>query len=74
MPLLFLIIEIKALREAWKKCQYLHCDISIANIMINQEGRGVLIDWELAKKIPMDVSQIAQPTSTWHPNRTVTFN
>ncbi|KAF5381568.1 hypothetical protein D9615_005549 [Tricholomella constricta] len=37
-------------RQAYEMCQYIHRDISARNILIDEQGRGVLNDWDLAKK------------------------
>lgn len=36
-------------KEAYEKCKIIHRDISGRNILIDEEGRGVLNDWDLAK-------------------------
>ncbi|KDR84298.1 hypothetical protein GALMADRAFT_87215 [Galerina marginata CBS 339.88] len=38
-------------QEAFQKCGILHRDISAGNIMINDEGRGILNDWDLARTV-----------------------
>jgi serine/threonine protein kinase len=35
--------------DAYEKASVLHRDISPGNIMITSDGRGFLIDWDLAK-------------------------
>lgn len=30
--------------------EILQCDISVGNILLTDEGKGILIDWELAKR------------------------
>jgi hypothetical protein len=42
---------VQAHGEAYEKAGILHRDISPGNIMITEEGRGFLIDWDLAKSI-----------------------
>ncbi|KJA18888.1 hypothetical protein HYPSUDRAFT_44722 [Hypholoma sublateritium FD-334 SS-4] len=37
---------------AWFKCQILHRDISVGNIVITADGEGILIDWDLCVKFP----------------------
>ena len=41
----------------------LHRDVSAGNIILTDEGRGLLIDWELAKKVDQGGSR--------RPDRTV---
>ncbi|KAG6886958.1 hypothetical protein C0992_001430 [Termitomyces sp. T32_za158] len=36
-------------RQAYERCGYIHRDISGRNILIDENGRGVLNDWDLAK-------------------------
>ncbi|KAI5115959.1 hypothetical protein M0805_002678 [Coniferiporia weirii] len=43
----------------------LHRDISIGNIMITHDGRGMLIDWDLAKPIDKDGVIHYGRTGTW---------
>ncbi|KAF5371049.1 hypothetical protein D9757_010299 [Collybiopsis confluens] len=38
--------------KAVDRCSLLHRDISSGNIVITDQGRGMLIDWELSKKVP----------------------
>ena len=38
-------------RDAWVKARVLHRDISDNNIMIDEKGRGVLIDWVLCDQV-----------------------
>ncbi|KAJ7584143.1 hypothetical protein C8J56DRAFT_1166983 [Mycena floridula] len=55
----------EAHKLAFEKCRYLHCDISLGNIIL-LDGRGLLIDWEYAKKMD-DIVTKKQPwrTGTW---------
>jgi hypothetical protein len=46
-----LTVGVQAHGEAYEKAGILHRDISPGNIMITKEGRGFLIDWDLAKSI-----------------------
>ncbi|KAF9260641.1 hypothetical protein L218DRAFT_946590 [Marasmius fiardii PR-910] len=39
----------RAHKDAYENAQYLHRDISVGNIIILPDGRGCLIDWDLAK-------------------------
>ena len=38
-------------KEAYEKAHILHRDISVGNIMITSEGRGLLIDWDMCKRV-----------------------
>jgi RIO-like serine/threonine protein kinase len=33
------------------RAQVLHCDLSPGNIIIDSNGRGLLIDWDLSKSL-----------------------
>ncbi|KAI9507351.1 hypothetical protein F5148DRAFT_981541, partial [Russula earlei] len=51
---------------AYERTKILHRDVSTGNILICEDGSGILIDWDLFKKEDMD----AQPrgpsrTGTW---------
>ena len=37
--------------HAFEDAKILHRDISAGNIILTSEGRGLLIDWELAKDV-----------------------
>ena len=41
----------KAHSHAFEVAKLLHRDISMGNIILTDEGRGLLIDWEMAKKV-----------------------
>ena len=64
----------KAHSHAFEVGKVLHCDISVGNIILTDEGRGLLIDWELAKNVAevrarrpdCTVSHPAQYPSTTH--------
>jgi RIO-like serine/threonine protein kinase len=38
-------------KEALEKAGILHRDISVGNILITVDGRGLLIDWDLCKRV-----------------------
>ena len=40
---------------AYEKAQILHRDVSAGTILITDNGSGVLIDWDLSKKVTSDV-------------------
>ncbi|KAI0295048.1 hypothetical protein B0F90DRAFT_1638675, partial [Multifurca ochricompacta] len=53
---------------AYERTQILHRDVSAGNILISEEGRGILIDWDLSKRVPKDVDEKARQhsrTGTW---------
>lgn len=39
-------------QAALDKFGILHRDISVGNILIGDDGRGLLIDWDLARQVP----------------------
>ena len=53
-------------RDAYYKAHILHRDVSAGNILITEKGGGILIDWDLSKK----VKEYAEPKPTLH-SRTV---
>jgi serine/threonine protein kinase len=46
---------------AYNKAQILHRDISAGNILITEEGSGILIDWDLSKKVKVCMNADARP-------------
>ena len=38
-------------KDAYSKTRILHRDISAKNILISDNGTGILIDWDLSKKV-----------------------
>ncbi|KAH9960896.1 hypothetical protein BC827DRAFT_1097620, partial [Russula dissimulans] len=53
---------------AYEKAQILHRDVSAGNILIADDGSGMLIDWDLSKKVIKDVDEKARShsrTGTW---------
>ena len=36
---------------AYEKARILHRDVSAGNILITDNGSGILIDWDLSKKV-----------------------
>ncbi|KAH9020337.1 hypothetical protein EDB84DRAFT_1565760 [Lactarius hengduanensis] len=44
---------ITAHTEAYERVQILHRDVSAGNILIAEDGSGILIDWDLSKKVVM---------------------
>ncbi|KAG5646473.1 hypothetical protein DXG03_003523 [Asterophora parasitica] len=55
-----------ALRQAYEKCGYIHRDVSGKNILIDEHGRGVLNDWDLAKKkSELQSRRRHEKTGTW---------
>src|SRR5712691_7157759 len=53
-------------RDAYNKARILHRDVSAGNILITEKGSGILIDWDLSKK----VKEYAEPKPRLH-SRTV---
>ncbi|KAI5116112.1 hypothetical protein M0805_001982 [Coniferiporia weirii] len=47
--------------KAYEDADVLHCDISLGNIMITEEGRRILIDWNLSEYIPNDLTFHGRP-------------
>ncbi|KAG5649302.1 hypothetical protein H0H81_004755, partial [Sphagnurus paluster] len=48
------------------ECGWLHRDISVRNILIHDDGRGILNDWDLAKKRDeLHRSRRHEKTGTW---------
>lgn len=37
-------------KDAYEKCKILHRDISARNVMMTEDGSGILNDWDLAKR------------------------
>ena len=42
---------------AFENAGILHRDVSAGNILISGEGSGILIDWDLSKKMIKDVDE-----------------
>lgn len=38
-------------KDAYEKCGILHRDVSGANILILDNGRGILNDWDMSRKV-----------------------
>ncbi|KAF9234156.1 hypothetical protein BU15DRAFT_52925 [Melanogaster broomeanus] len=55
----------KAHRFAYEVLQLLHRDISPGNIILTEDGRGLLIDWELAKTVGEIGNRRRERTGTW---------
>ncbi|KAI0273357.1 hypothetical protein BC834DRAFT_1030174 [Gloeopeniophorella convolvens] len=54
--------------EAYGGTGILHRDVSAGNILIGDDGKGILIDWDLSKKLPRDGGgrpRRATRTGTW---------
>ncbi|KAF9023916.1 hypothetical protein BDZ89DRAFT_1069580 [Hymenopellis radicata] len=49
---------------AFKLAKILHRDISVGNILILPNGKGVLIDWELSKDLDQNVPRTYERTGT----------
>ena len=46
---------------AYNNARILHRDISGGNILITEKGTGILIDWDLSKKVKVDADADAKP-------------
>ncbi|ESK81051.1 other 1 protein kinase, partial [Moniliophthora roreri MCA 2997] len=55
---------LQAHTEAYRR-GILHRDISIGNILINEDGGGLLIDWEFSKPIANPEVRVMARTGTW---------
>ncbi|KAG9317806.1 hypothetical protein JVU11DRAFT_2029 [Chiua virens] len=56
---------LEAHSHAFEDAKILHRDISAGNIILTDEGRGLLIDWELAKLVSDIGSRRPDRTGTW---------
>ncbi|KAA1467223.1 hypothetical protein DENSPDRAFT_832218 [Dentipellis sp. KUC8613] len=54
-----------ALGEAHERAGVLHQDISGENIMITAQGKGILIDWDMARDTSYKAPDEFQRTGTW---------
>jgi len=54
-------------KEAYENARILHRDVSVGNILITDEGRGLLIDWDMCKHV-RDLPEAARQSE-----RTVSF-
>jgi RIO-like serine/threonine protein kinase len=61
-----MLITSVAHTAAYNKARILHRDVSAGNILITDQGGGILIDWDLSKK----VKEYADPKPRQH-SRTV---
>ncbi|KIK67587.1 hypothetical protein GYMLUDRAFT_190229 [Collybiopsis luxurians FD-317 M1] len=51
--------------DAFTLASQLHRDISVGNIIITDDGRGMLIDWELSKHLEQKEPRSYERTGTW---------
>ncbi|KAK7041730.1 hypothetical protein VNI00_009019 [Paramarasmius palmivorus] len=56
---------IEAHRDAYEKAGVLHRDISVGNILITNDGEGLLIDWEFSKFIESESPRTVERVGTW---------
>ncbi|KAK7041788.1 hypothetical protein VNI00_009077 [Paramarasmius palmivorus] len=56
---------IEASYEAWDKAKVIHRDISVANILISDEGEGLLVNWEYSKPVSLPEPEPAERVGTW---------
>jgi RIO-like serine/threonine protein kinase len=47
----FSTFSFPAHKYAYEKAGIIHRDVSVGNILITQDGKGLLIDWDLSKKV-----------------------
>ncbi|KIK51533.1 hypothetical protein GYMLUDRAFT_181302 [Collybiopsis luxurians FD-317 M1] len=52
-------------QDALERAQRLHRDISVGNIIITDDSRGMLIDWELSKVLDHKEPRSYEKTGTW---------
>ncbi|KAF9553271.1 hypothetical protein CPC08DRAFT_645832 [Agrocybe pediades] len=57
----------RAHKTVYEKCRILHCDISVANILVLPDGTGFLNDWDQARTVEAIESGPHRdlPTGTW---------
>ncbi|KAF9554511.1 hypothetical protein CPC08DRAFT_821663 [Agrocybe pediades] len=57
----------RAHKAVYEKCQILHCDVSVGNILVTANGKGFLNDWDQARNVENLLSgpHRAFPTGTW---------
>ncbi|KAI9508683.1 hypothetical protein F5148DRAFT_979496, partial [Russula earlei] len=51
--------------EAYNKAKFLHWDVSTGNILITPDGSGLLINWDLSKKVDVDLLRQQSRMGTW---------
>ncbi|KAI9508028.1 hypothetical protein F5148DRAFT_970645, partial [Russula earlei] len=51
--------------EAYDKAKILHQDVSTGNILITPDGSGLLINWDLSKKVDVNLPRQQSRTGTW---------
>uniref|UniRef100_A0A0W0GB29 Protein kinase domain-containing protein n=1 Tax=Moniliophthora roreri TaxID=221103 RepID=A0A0W0GB29_MONRR len=57
---------VEAHQDAYELAGILHRDISVGNILITDNGGGLLIDWDLSKEVQkMGVPRQVERTGTW---------
>ena len=57
--IILILHYLTAHKEAFEKVKILHRDVSVSNILITNDGRGLLIDWDLSKHME-DLAKGAQ--------------
>ncbi|PFH48096.1 hypothetical protein AMATHDRAFT_66251 [Amanita thiersii Skay4041] len=56
---------VEAHRDAYHLAKVLHGDISVDNILIDENGRGLLIDWDLSKDLDLQLDTQPSNYGTW---------
>jgi Fungal protein kinase len=51
-------------KDAYEKCNILHRDVSAKNVMMTDDGCGILNDWDLAKRCSKDATRVREHERT----------
>ncbi|KAF5344896.1 hypothetical protein D9758_011599 [Tetrapyrgos nigripes] len=52
-------------QDAYEKAKILHRDVSVGNILITEDGRGLLADWEFSRPLSEMPSRQTERIGTW---------
>jgi Fungal protein kinase len=62
-------------KDAYEKCNILHRDVSAKNVMMTDDGCGILNDWDLAKRCSKDSTQgVREHERTVSPSSLPSYN